>query len=209
MLAQGWITHPQLQSALKEQRSSGHGRIGDWLVHSCGLDQQRVTRALGMQWNCPVFTTEGFTPAAMALVMPKRFLTEFGLVPLRTVGRRLLYVASDGTMDAAAALAIEQMSGLKVETGLLDDANVTEARASVLAAESVPVLVASVPDTEALTARIARKIEQAMPIASRVVRVHQYFWLRTWLESGAFSGNGTLPSGRNDVQDYLFTIGGR
>ena len=85
LLAQGWITHPQLQMALDGQRKTGQGRIGDWLAQTCALDHLRVTRALGMQWNCPVFTTDGFAPSTMALVMPKRFITEFGVVPLRMV----------------------------------------------------------------------------------------------------------------------------
>jgi hypothetical protein len=207
MLAQGWITHSQLQSALQAQRRDGHGRIGDLLVQSCGLDQQRVTRALGMQWNCPVFTTTGFFPSAMALIMPKRFLVEFGLVPLRVAGNRILYLASEGRMDASAALAVEQMSGLKVETGLLDDSRFSEIRSSVLAAESINMTLDQVRDAESLANHIARRLEQTMPVASRLVRVHQYFWLRTWLESGSFSGTGTLPAGLEDVHDYLYTIG--
>ena len=36
MLAQGWITHPQLQKALELQRANGTGRIGDWLrMNAC------------------------------------------------------------------------------------------------------------------------------------------------------------------------------
>ncbi len=44
MLAQGWITHPQLRRALEAQRASGTGRIGDWLQSECGLEAERVTR---------------------------------------------------------------------------------------------------------------------------------------------------------------------
>ncbi len=68
LLAQGWITHPQLQTALQAQRETGRGRIGDWLTQSCGLDQEHIARGLGVQWNCPVLSLEGFSPAKMALV---------------------------------------------------------------------------------------------------------------------------------------------
>ena len=74
LLAQGWITHPQLQAALEAQKQTGQGRIGDWLVQSCGLAEERVTRGLGVQWSCPVLAMNGFSPSAMALVMPKRFI---------------------------------------------------------------------------------------------------------------------------------------
>ena len=59
LLAQGWITHPQLQTALEAQRASGQGRIGDWLTQSCGLPEERITRGLGVQWSCPVLGTDG------------------------------------------------------------------------------------------------------------------------------------------------------
>jgi hypothetical protein len=206
LLAQGWITHPQLRSALEAQKQSGKGRIGDWLAESCGLDHQRITRGLGIQWNCPVFTTDGFTPAAMALVMPKRFVVEFGLVPLRVTGRSVIYLASKDNLDAASALAIEQMSSLKVETGLLPDTRFTEVRTGILAAESVPVTMGKAANAEELAVRIARKLEQGLPVASRLVRVHQYYWLRTWLEPAGFGGTGTLPASVDDVKDHLYTI---
>lgn len=208
LLAQGWITHPQLRAALDAQRQSGQGRIGDWLAEGCGLDHQRITRGLGLQWNCPVFTTDGFTPSAMALVMPKRFVVEFGLIPLRIAGRSVLYLASKDNLDAASALAVEQMTGMKVESGLLVDARFTDARSRILAADSVPVTMGNATDTESLALRISRRLEQSGPIASRLVRIHQYYWLRTWMESSAFSGTGTLPAGIEDVRDHLFTIGG-
>ena len=44
MLAQGWITHPQLQKALEAQRENGTGRIGDWLISECGLEAEQITR---------------------------------------------------------------------------------------------------------------------------------------------------------------------
>src|ERR1700748_3372513 len=60
MLAQGWITHPQLQRALAAQRESGSGKIGEWLLSECGVEAELVTRGLSMQWGCPVLTHGGF-----------------------------------------------------------------------------------------------------------------------------------------------------
>ncbi len=88
MLAQGWITHPQLQKALAAQRESGTGRIGDWLMSECGVAADQITRGLSMQWGCPVLTPDGFSPELMALVMPKIFVEEFEVLPLRVAGSR-------------------------------------------------------------------------------------------------------------------------
>jgi hypothetical protein len=38
--------------------------------------------------------------------------------------------------------------------------------------------------------------------------MHRYFWLRLWLESGAKGIKGALPTDREDMFDYVFTVGG-
>jgi hypothetical protein len=36
--------------------------------------------------------------------------------------------------------------------------------------------------------------------------LHQYYWLRIWLESGSLGKAGSLPVTGEDVMDYVFTI---
>jgi hypothetical protein len=205
LLAQGWITHPQLQKALEAQKSAG-GRIGELLVQTCGLDEGRVTRGLGVQWSCPVLALNGFSPSAMALAMPKRFVAEFGLVPLRVAGSTLLYLAFADRMNAGAAHGVEQMSGLKVESGLLSGSQFEMARKAVLEADAVALTTETVADADEACNWLTRALEKKQPVASRLVRVHQYYWMRMWLENGAMSGVGTLPQGTADVQDYLVSV---
>ena len=207
LLAQGWITHPQLQSALEAQRASGRGRIGDWLTQSCGLEEDRIARGLAAQWSCPVLSVEGFSPSAMALVMPKRFIAEFGMLPLRVAGSRVLYLAFEERMNAATALGVEQMSGLKVESGLLTGSQFKAARTALLADDAVPVRMKPGGDRDALTAGIVAALEEHQPLASRLVRVHQYYWLRMWLETGAMAGLGKIPPSTEDMRDVLFLDG--
>jgi hypothetical protein len=205
LLAQGWITHPQLQRALVAQRTAG-GRIGELLVQTCGLDEERVTRGLGVQWSCPVLALNGFSPSAMALTMPKRFVAEFGLVPLRVAGSTLLYLAFADRMNAGAAHGVEQMSGLKVESGLLSGSQFEMAKKAVLEADAVPLTMETVADADEACNWLTKALEKKQPMASRLVRVHQYYWMRIWLEGGAMSGVGTLPRGTADVQDYLVSV---
>jgi hypothetical protein len=207
LLAQGWITHPQLQQALDAQRASGQGRIGEWLVQSCGLPEEQIARGLGVQWSCPVLAMDGFSPAAMALVMPKRFIAEFGLVPLRVAGSSILYLAFKDKLNAAAALGAQQMTGLKVESGLLPETQFEKVRASALAADGVPAGVALVTDADDLTAKIVATLERRQPVAARLVRVHHYCWLRLWFETGAMSGVGQIPPSAEDVEDQLYLLG--
>ncbi len=206
LLTQGWITQKQLQEALEAQRLHGHGRIGHWLIKVCGVPQERITRGLCAQWNCPALTLDGFSAAAMAFAMPKRLIAECGLLPVRTAGSTLLYLASEDRMDAAVSLAMEQMSGLRVECGLLPDAQFAATRTALLEAEGIPATTHTVRSADTLTASLVKVIEQRQPLASKLVRVHQYYWLRLWLESAALQGVGTLPRSSEDVEDHLFTI---
>jgi hypothetical protein len=207
MLAQGWITHPQLQEALAAQRESGTGRIGEWLISECGLEAEQIVRGLSMQWGCPVLTTEGFSPEAMALVMPKLFVERFGLLPLRVAGSRILYLGFADRLDASAAFATEQMTGLKVESGVVEDAQFEAARSRLFAHDGVEIKLEAADNKDAMAARITAILEQKQPIASRLVRLHQYYWLRMWLESGALGKAGSLPATGEDVKDHVFTVG--
>jgi Type II secretion system (T2SS), protein E, N-terminal domain len=207
MLAQGWITHPQLQKALVAQRENGTGRIGDWLMSECGLEAEQIIRGLSMQWGCPVLTTEGFSPEAMALVMPKVFVERFGLLPLRVAGSRIFYLGFADRLDASAAFATEQMIGLKVESGVVEGAQFEAARSRLLACDGVEMKRETAEDKDSMAARITAILEQKQPIASRLVRLHQFYWLRLWLESGAMGKVGSLPATGEDVKDYVFTVG--
>jgi Type II secretion system (T2SS), protein E, N-terminal domain len=209
MLAQGWITHPQLQAALHAQKTSGSGRIGDWLVSECGLEEEQVTRGLSVQWSCPVLKVHGFLPGEMALVMPRQFVEEFGVVPLRVAGSRLLYLGWEDRLNASVAYAVEQMSGVKVESGMVNGADLRVARARLLEAEAVTTVVQTAEDEDALAAKITGVLEQRQPVAARLVRLHQYYWLRLWLESGTKGSVGNLPRSAEDMQDCIYTIGGR
>jgi hypothetical protein len=206
LLAQGWITNRQLQQALEAQRVSRRGRIGDWLRTECGVEADKITRGLSVQWNCPVLGTEGFSPETMALVLPKRFVDELGLLPLRVAGSRLLYLAFEEGLNAAASLALEQMSDLRVESGLLEATLFQAARSRLLRCAAVEAKFQEVGDADSLAARITAILEHKQPVASRLVRLHRYYWLRIWLEAGAMGAAGALPKSTEDVFDYVFTV---
>ena len=162
-------------------------------------------RGLSMQWGCPVLTTEGSSPEAMALVLPRIFVEKFGLLPLRIAGARILYLGFADRLDASAAFAIEQMAELKVESGIVEGSLYEAARKRLLACDGVETKLDMVEDKDAVAAKVTAILEHKQPIASRLVRLHQYYWLRLWLESGAMSNVGSLPRTEEDVIDYVFT----
>lgn len=162
---------------------------------------------LSLQWNCPVLDTGGFSAATMALAMPRLFVEEFGALPLRVAGNRMMYVSFEDRLDASVALAIERMSGLHVQSGLLEAASFRSAHAQLLRCSGVDLKRESLEGRDALVARIAALLDQKLPLEARLVRVHHYYWLRMWLESGAVGRAGRLPVSGEDTADYVFTIG--
>lgn len=206
MLSQGWITQAQLRRALDAQRSSGEGRIGEWLVRESSTSPAQVTRALAIQWSCPVLPIDGFTPSAMALTMPRVFVEELGLLPLRVAGSRILYLAFNDRLDASASFALERMSALRVESGLVEEKQFDAARSRLLESSFADVTNGFAADTDALGTKIAAILEQMQPVGARIVRLHQRYWLRIWLENGAYSGVGGLPATGEDVRDMIFTL---
>ncbi len=163
---------------------------------------------LSLQWGCPMLTANGFTPKTMALVLPGLFVEEFGMLPLRVAGSRILYLGFEDHLDASVAFALEQMTDLKVESGLMPVEEYAAARQSLLEYEGVPLKMENVEEPDAPAARITAILEQKQPVASKLVRMHKYFWLRLWLESGAKGIQGALPRDREDTIDYVFKVGG-
>jgi hypothetical protein len=207
MLTRGWITEAQLHLALEAQQRDGFGRIGDWLVAECGLSGDHLTRALGIQWQCPVLTAEGFDPAKMALSAPKILIERTGMIPLRIVGERILYLGFEARLDATACFAMERMAGMRVESGLLDATKFREATQRLIDCSFVEMTFEHISLTEVLAERITQELLKAQPRASQLIRVHQFYWLRMWLETGAMTNSqGGIPTTAQDVLDRVYTI---
>ena len=118
MLEQGWITQTQLRRALEAQKAARTGRLGEWLVRQRAVSEATVTRALGLQWSCPVLPLELHDAAAMTVAMPRLFVDAFGALPLRLAGGRVLYLGFEERLDPVLALSTERMTGLQVECGI-------------------------------------------------------------------------------------------
>ncbi len=203
MLEKGWITQGQLRKALEAQRAAGKGRLGYWLVRQRAVSEQMVTRALSLQWSCPVLPLDHHDAAGLAPVMPRLFVEAFGALPLRLAVGRLLYLGFEANLDPVLALAIERMTGLRVESGMVQESLFRPAHGRMLEAKFPPVELVEAVSEAAAAHALARAVERARPVASRLVRVHDCLWLRMWLRPQ----NGPLPESRS-VQDLVCSIGG-
>ncbi len=202
MLEQGWITSGQLRQALDAQKAAAVGRLGYWLVRQQGVSEHQVTRALGLQWSCPVLPLEFHDTEALTVLVPRLFVDAFGALPLRVAAGRLLYLGFEDRVDPVAALAVERMSGLRVESGLVQESLFTSAHSRMLSAKFPSVELIEASSEPAVAHALAKSIERARPAESRLVRVHDCLWLRMWLRRQT----GPLPE-RGSIQDLICSIG--
>jgi hypothetical protein len=198
MLEQGWITGPQLRGALEAQKAAQGGRLGYWLMRSQGVSEQLVTRALGIQWSCPVLSAEFHDVEGLAALVPRLFVDAFGALPLRTAAGRILYLGFEDRLDPALALGVERMTGLRVECGLVAGSTFRSAHTSMLRAAFPAVELMEASSEASLAQVLARTLERTRPVESRLVRVHDCFWLRMWLRPQT----GALPAA-SDVRDVI------
>jgi len=202
MLEQGWITSAQLRQALQAQKGARAGRLGHWLVRLEGVSEQLVTRALGLQWSSPVLPMDMRDGEALTAVVPRLFVDAFGALPLRVAAGKILYMGFEDRIDPVLALAVERMTGLRVENGLVQGSLFRSAHTRLLHAQFPPVELIEAVSEQALVPALARSIERARPVQSRLVRVHDCLWLRMWRQEQS----GPLPEVAS-VQDLICSIG--
>jgi hypothetical protein len=201
MLEQGWINSDQLREALDAQKASGHGRLGDWLIHQVGVSEQLVTRALSLQWSCPVLSFDFHGPEVLSPVLPRLFVDAFGALPLRVAAGRILYLGFEDRLDPVVALAIERMGALRVEMGLVASTQFRLAHKRMLNT-SFPKTELVEASSELVVARVLTKIvERVKPLESRLVRLHDCLWLRMWRSPR----NGPL-SEISEVEDVVCSL---
>jgi hypothetical protein len=202
MLEQGWITSAQLRGAVEAQKAAGAGRLGAWLVRQQGVSEQLVTRALGLQWSCPVLPLEYHDAEGLTPVMPRLFVDAFGALPLRVAANKLLYMGFENRLDPVVALAVERMTGLRVECGLVQGSIFRQAHTRMLGSRFPPVELIEAASEPAMVYALSKAIERARPVESRLVRMHDCLWLRMWRRPP----NGLMPDA-SAIQDLICSIG--
>lgn len=201
MLEQGWITKDQLRAALEAQKAAGGGRIGQWLVRLHGVSEQLVTRALSLQWSCPVLGLEFHDVEVMAALLPRLFVDAFDALPLRVAAGKILYLGFEDCLDPVLALAVERMTGLHVESGLVQDSVFRPAHARMLRTKFPPVELIEACTEAVLAQVLARRIERAKPVEARLVRMHDCLWLRLWMRPQ----RGPVPE-LSMIQDLICSL---
>jgi hypothetical protein len=163
-----------------------------------------VTRALGLQWSCPVLPVEYHDAEALTALLPRLFIDAFGALPLRVAAGKLVYLGFEDRLDPVLALAVERMTGLRVESGLVRGTHFRLAHTRALNASFPPTELIEAGSEPAVVHVLAKAVERARPVESRLVRVHDCLWLRMWLRPQ----RGPLPE-PDAVRDLICSVGGQ
>lgn len=202
MLQQGWISVDQLKSALEEQKAHGSGRLGEWLIRQRAATEEMITKALSLQWNCPVLKPDTLGYGAASVAMPRLFLDAFGALPLRLAAGRVLYLGFEERLDPILAFALERMSGIETACGIVPTLAFREAQHRLLSSLFPSSELVEATSASAAAHALCQAVERHRPRASRLVRVHDLLWLRIWLRES----RGSL-SEPNTIHDVLCSIG--
>lgn len=200
LLSMGVITEAQLQSALEQQRQAKQGRIGDWLRKTADLSEKEVTRALGMQWNCPIFDLAAYRPQAGEI--PRELVELYRFLPLPARNRGLLYLAFDRALNPVASYAVQHMTGLRVEAGLAGEDAFAEAWSRSLPMQTPAAAVVKPRTREALLDAATSVLQDPAVTDASLARVHQHIWLRVFLASEEEPD----ANGAAGHRDYLLVV---
>jgi hypothetical protein len=149
-----------------------------------------------------VLTLEFHDAEALTPLLPRLFVDAFGALPLRVAAGKLLYLGFEDRLDTVLALAIERMTGLRVESGVVQGSHFAPAHIRMLAAKFPRVELIEAASEPAAGHVLSKAIERTRPVDSRLVRVHDCLWLRMSLAAET----GPIPEA-TAVEDLICSIG--
>lgn len=209
LLEQGRIREEHLRQARRNRQGSsvangGALRMEEWLLNSGLLSEAALTRAMGAQWNCPVFSLTQRNSAEMTAAVPPFLAEALGALPVRIAGGKLLYLAFSERIDRSLSYAVEHVTGLRVAAGIARKSEFGPEQARYLAAGAPRTRLLEAGSRRALAGELAAWLEQEQPVEARLARVHELWWLRIWR-----SRQGAALPAAAMVEDLLATVGGQ
>lgn len=188
LVEQGHISGDDLRTVLAlRKRVAGNAeemRLGQWLVESGVLTETVLTRTLGAQWSCPVFSLGAYLPESVASALPRLLSSATGALPVRAAGGRMLYVAFSRGIDRTLSYALQRILGMQVSAGIARDSEFVAAQARYLETAAPRTRFIEAASGAILARTVTKLIERERPVEARLVRVHEYYWLRMWKRPG-------------------------
>ena len=181
MLSRGIVDNAQLKQALKAQKDSGSGRVGEWLRHIGAVSEEQVTQILGLQWSVPVFPlnqSRRFLECAQLVPFPLLEVAE--MVPVHHLpASQHLYVAFIDRVNYSALYAVEKMLECHTEPCLAMQSQVLQAL-EVLGKRPclAQVLVGDFSDPAEMASTILDQAVEQGAADVRISRFEDFIWAR-------------------------------
>lgn len=185
LLSRGLVDNEQLKQALKAQKDSGTGRVGEWLRHLGAVTEEQITLALGLQWSIPVFP----------LGQSRRFLDCAGLVPLPLLETaemipvhliptsQTLYVAFVDRINYSALCALEKMLACRTEPCLAAQSHIRNALGEIRnRPPRFETFVDNVSDPANITNAVLTQVERLNATGLKVTGFADFIWARIFSE---------------------------
>ncbi len=187
MLSRGLVDSEQLKKALKAQKDSGSGRVGEWLRHMGAVSEEQVTQILGLQWSIPVFPlnqSRRFLECAHLVPFPLLEVAE--MVPVHHLPTsQSLYVAFVDRINYSALYALEKMLECHTEPCLAVQSQVLQALNELRSRpHPVEILVASISDRRELASTILAQVISVGATDVKVSGFDDFIWVRSLSPSG-------------------------
>jgi hypothetical protein len=115
---------------------------------------------------------------------------------------KLLYLGFEQSLDPVLAFAVGRMIGMRVESGIVASTTFRPSLNRMLQQKFPSVQLAEAVSEQAAARLLARSIERIRPVASRLVRVRDYVWLRMTLSSTSHA----IPQ-ISSIVDVICSIG--
>ncbi len=136
-------------------------------------------------------------------IVPRLLAESLGFVPLRLTSSGVLYLAFEDRIDHSLALAVERITGLRVESGLLGASEFRKAQEQLQHGRFGRARLIEAGGLGPLAGAFAGHIEKQKPTNARLVRLHDLFWLRLWQGSE----EGVAQRGQeNAVEDIIGSV---
>lgn len=203
MLSRGLVDNDQLKRALKAQKESGAGRVGEWLRHIGAVTEEQVTQVLGLQCSIPVFPlkrSRQFLECAHMVPFPLLEVAE--MVPVHHIPTsQHLYVAFVDRVNYSALYALEKMLECHTEPCLAAQSHIIEALEELRGRNrALEILV----DNLSEPAEIARSVlEHVMRLGATAVKVSGFdghIWAR--INSGSNSTDVLFQAPRTEADIF-------
>ncbi len=187
MLSRGFVDNEQLKKALKAQKDSGSGRLGEWLRHIGAVTEEQVTQILGIQWSIPVFPlSQSRRFLEYAHFVPFHLLEVAEMVPVHHIPTsQHLYVAFIDRVNYSALYAVEKMLDCHTEPCLAMQSHVLQALKELRGRpRPLEVLVDNVSDPWVMAGTIFAQAERLEATDARVSGFDGFVWARLLSPSG-------------------------